>query len=150
MITETELNEIEARANAATPGPWEAAGWDVRTKITADDQRGYLITSCQPSAFPENGAANTEFLSHARTDVPALVAEVRRLQGVNARQAETRAEKAEKERDNANAICVFMAGRLNALGFCPRHKICLKGTTSHFICVKCICDWFAEAAEGEK
>lgn len=87
MITETELTDIEARVNAATPGPWEAVGWDVRTKITADDQRGYLIASCQPSAFPENGARNAEFLSHTREDVPALIAEVRRLQSENARQA---------------------------------------------------------------
>ena len=49
--------------------------------------RGYLIASCQPSAFPENGARNAEFLSHTREDVPALIAEVRRLQSENARQA---------------------------------------------------------------
>lgn len=51
-MTEEQLREIEERANAAT------------------DNRGIGI---------ERWVANTEFLAHARTDVPALIAEVRRL-----------------------------------------------------------------------
>lgn len=63
MITETELDAIEARANAATPGPWDEPG------------------------FSALDACDARFVAHARTDVPRLIAEVRRLQSENARQA---------------------------------------------------------------
>jgi hypothetical protein len=64
------LDDIEARSKTATPWPW------------INDPLGDVITEngvqiCDYIAYD----ANREFVAHARADVPALVAEVRRLQG---------------------------------------------------------------------
>ena len=56
-MDEAKLSEIEARARAATPGPW-------------------LVCAAED-------AAEGLPVAHAREDVPALVAEVRRLQKAN-------------------------------------------------------------------
>lgn len=73
-----ELAEIEARANAATPGPWEThVTYCVITLRYGDD--GYLVADCGASESPDCCEGNAPFIAHARTDVPALVAEVRRL-----------------------------------------------------------------------
>jgi hypothetical protein len=76
-MTDAELDAIEARCRAATSGPWgfrplvaiesaarEVVGIDWITEDTAD-----------LALRDEDGA----FIAAARTDVPALVAEVRRL-----------------------------------------------------------------------
>jgi hypothetical protein len=85
-MTDEELAGVEARANAATTGPWE---WKVR-----DDSgplamhSGDVIVFDDGTAWGEygspmhNAAADATFIAHARTDVPALVAEVRRLRGL--------------------------------------------------------------------
>lgn len=87
-MDEAKLSEIEARAKAATEGPW-SVGEEFRTHVVdgafAGDDR--LPVASQPSnglgatAWDE---ANATFIAHAREDVPALVAEVRRLREVNA------------------------------------------------------------------
>jgi hypothetical protein len=67
-MTDDELTAIEARANAATPGPWKdnrAAG------ISGDGGEPVIGLPC-----------NVDFVINARTDIPALVAEVRRLRGI--------------------------------------------------------------------
>lgn len=79
-MTEEQLQEIEAGAAAATPGPWRVG--------TSD--KGSVF--CPFALAPEgpNGERNllrlnpnfrvmedVAFIAHARTDVPALVAEVR-------------------------------------------------------------------------
>ena len=66
-MTEAEIDAIEARANAATEGPWK-----VLPPCMVTDGRGMVIART-------NDSCNDEFISHARTDVPALIAEVRRL-----------------------------------------------------------------------
>ncbi|MHB8406220.1 MAG: hypothetical protein ACYDCJ_12435 [Gammaproteobacteria bacterium] len=67
-----DLDAIEARANAATPGPWDTDEYDggLRSTVTAGP-----ITSDE----------DYDFIAHARTDVPALIAEVRRLRAIEAR-----------------------------------------------------------------
>lgn len=73
-MTDIDLDAIEARANAATPGPpW---GWAV-----SDDRRWVDVTArghdrVIATTYDDDLAA---FIAHARTDVPALVAEIRRL-----------------------------------------------------------------------
>lgn len=66
------LNEIEARANAATEGPWEAdwrfTGWDISGN--EDDGLPALIAS---DAYGEDA----EFIAHARADVPDMAAALR-------------------------------------------------------------------------
>lgn len=73
-----DLAAIEARANAATRGPWGV-------EQSPNDLYSALVvgTALDPGA-PELAAcltrADAEFIAAARTDVPQLVAEVRRLE----------------------------------------------------------------------
>lgn len=66
-----QLAEIKARCDAATPGPWYADGW-----AAWDDLENTFV---ELSDF----GADAKFIAHARTDIPALVAEVERLQNEN-------------------------------------------------------------------
>lgn len=87
-MTPEQLDAIEQRAQAATDGPWHSLGntigAEVKTCTCAGHIPGHgheqfcglegpLITGAEPT--------DAEFIAHARTDVPELVAEVRRLQG---------------------------------------------------------------------
>ena len=80
-MTEDELATIEARANASQPGPW----WVVTVGKDHDDGPSHIIMSEYVSiteAFAGGEiphAVDAEFMANARTDVVALVAEVRRL-----------------------------------------------------------------------
>ena len=90
-MTEDELAAAEARAAAATPGPWErcdAGTWQHgryrRTEVFVrrpDDDVAIASDILDPES-DEVSDANADFIAHARTDVPALVAEVRRLRAV--------------------------------------------------------------------
>lgn len=75
-MTDEELDAIEARANAATPGPWT---WET----DYEEEGGYFLDG---SDGEDVGWARSEpdivFITAARVDVPALVAEVRRLRAV--------------------------------------------------------------------
>jgi len=75
------LDEIEERCEKATGGPWwndcgviHAPHWD------SDLPEG---VACHPAdTYNGNGKdwdADAEFIAHAREDIPALVAEIRRL-----------------------------------------------------------------------
>lgn len=77
-MTEEQLQAIEARAAAATEGEW-----------FANNNDGYSIWRIKAPGFiaiadvigdSAETDANAAFIAHAREDVPALVAEVRRLQ----------------------------------------------------------------------
>lgn len=69
-MTESELQAIEARAEAATEGPWHSE--DGLVDMGMDKPTIDLIRE-------DNCRANADFIAAARTDIPALVAEVRRL-----------------------------------------------------------------------
>ena len=104
------LNEIEARANAASPGPWEAGDryyCQASDKCDCRQDYGPLIDTYQHPAWgtmhvhradepwwhdgvlyrPAGGApgevcrdtttTDTEFIAHARTDVPDMSAALR-------------------------------------------------------------------------
>lgn len=75
-LTAERLAEIEARANAATPGPWYAE----HRGVVAGACREVIdiVDDCAVSGWRDY-PANQAFIAHAREDVPALVAEVRRL-----------------------------------------------------------------------
>jgi hypothetical protein len=86
-IDDHDLEEIERRAAAATPGPWQEF-IDARDDISGDD---FIMTGGMANHGPdiyvshENvpaPAADLEFIAHARQDVPRLVAEVRRLRAL--------------------------------------------------------------------
>lgn len=94
-MTNDELKAIKSRADAATAGPWEA---EVRQDRSDDEPRVYGINTayddpdCDPkyprrirlvetdSGYYPPKREDAEFMAHARTDVPALVAEVERWQ----------------------------------------------------------------------
>lgn len=69
-----DLEAIEARANAATPGPQGivtgGASFEFKTIVVNDPGEWLAFVKSQ-----EDG----RFFAHARTDIPALIAEVRRL-----------------------------------------------------------------------
>lgn len=87
-----DLDAIEARANAATPGPWLVVGpcgdcgrfhaAEARFEREVGEFGAYYaswhpaIDGCTPDGGREHDA---DFIAAARTDIPALVAEVRRL-----------------------------------------------------------------------
>ena len=78
------LNEIEARANAATEGPWEWEGksdemWpqgENSLMATGGAEPEYVLMAWGYDAYGITAEcdADAEFIAHARTDVPALVA----------------------------------------------------------------------------
>ena len=99
-MDEQRLAEIEARVNAASPAPWWYDGWysvvfgprpevvdswnyDVNRRVfddgSAGDEYGQVIDMEGPDAA---------FIMQARTDVPDLIAEIRRLQGALNAQAQ--------------------------------------------------------------
>ena len=74
-MTEQELSEIEARARAATPGPWQSfiEGRDHESGSNFIKTKGKdieLLGATEP---------DQDFIAHARQDVPRLVDEIRRL-----------------------------------------------------------------------
>lgn len=80
-MTDDELKAIEARANAATPGPWEVEQKEC-TVLRApngppSDQS--LMGDEQYYPWTPDRIEDWQFIAATRTDVPALVAEVRRL-----------------------------------------------------------------------
>lgn len=71
-MTDEELQAIEARERAATDGPWEYLGGVVMNAVQAVNE-GY-----EGLIEPADG----NFIAHARQDIPALIAEVKRLSRV--------------------------------------------------------------------
>ena len=105
--TKTRLEEIEARANAATPGPWESDGtvnegaygsgedcsegfqsyfvWSEKGRIV--DTLNSDVAEVQEEfdedgvhAWDHVGSQNTDFIAHAREDIPWLIARVKKLE----------------------------------------------------------------------
>lgn len=85
-MTEQELAAIEARATAATPGPWTASHRHVHGTPDNDEQSGLGLEIEGPPQASGRGqfarGADATFIAAAREDVPALVAEVRRLRAL--------------------------------------------------------------------
>lgn len=84
-LTEEQLAEIEGRADAATPETWV---WSWSTGWSTDGLGHYLVETARSrivvaiTTREKQGYENALFIAHARTDVPLLVAEVRRLREV--------------------------------------------------------------------
>jgi hypothetical protein len=80
MTDRVDLEAIEARAASATRGPWTQRHRDIGV-----EGPNYLQTLAWTARLADEGTvgvrsvADAEFIAHARTDVPALVAEVRAL-----------------------------------------------------------------------
>jgi hypothetical protein len=100
-LTEAELVDIERRAAAATPGPWFARFFDEVNAMnlvavsTAPDTGGHdrwpdfdhstivAATLVQEPRYADIADQlwdeNAAFIAHARSDIPRLIAEIRRL-----------------------------------------------------------------------
>jgi hypothetical protein len=90
MSQPLDLDQIEARANAATPGPWEEYpeyGPHFYAYLRGSYLRGVGTLSFGDG---EDAEADREFVKHAREDVKAMAAEIRRLR---ARVAELEEER---------------------------------------------------------
>lgn len=77
MTIPLDIDAIEKRCEAATAGPWEYSSRPLIAEIASR-----LFTVCH---WPKSHSApprkeDATFIAHARKDVPALIAEVRRLE----------------------------------------------------------------------
>ena len=86
-LSAQRLAEIESRQAAATPGPWRSMveGRDHRSGDSflmtgGDDHRGPdMYLTWDPVIHEDRRRADQDFIAHARQDIPALAAEIRRL-----------------------------------------------------------------------
>ena len=101
-MSEEELKAIEDRAAKATPGPWSAYEDDHVWQLFAEKSERFSWTDehgeehvtvmamhpwqlikapKQASRYAEYwpGMGDSDFIVHARTDIPALIAEIRSL-----------------------------------------------------------------------
>jgi hypothetical protein len=86
-VSALDLDAIEARAAAATGGPWLLGDGVFDEQLNGDDDwavrvadGSYLCASPDDGVRGGHSKADAEFITNARADVPMLVAEVRRLQ----------------------------------------------------------------------
>lgn len=81
-LTTQQLADITARADAATPGPWCTDDWEIYQGAEYEPGLSMWIgETCRGATTLEQDRADAEFVAAARSDVPALLAEVRRLKG---------------------------------------------------------------------
>lgn len=77
ILSVIDLDAIEARLKAATPGPWQRGShYDV---VTSSRSEGWLVADCGTADSPDEASANVAFIAHAAADIARLLAEVRRL-----------------------------------------------------------------------
>jgi hypothetical protein len=90
-ITDSELDAMGARAEAATPGPWETIhkydGGLYSDHVVSPDRRCIANINAHPNfgGKPYKAKEIAEFIAHSREDIPRLIAEVRRLREENKR-----------------------------------------------------------------
>lgn len=98
MLTDERLAEIEARCNAATPGPWDsctAICGSGDSAIIAPIHGRSCVLALVYAEVDEQGKdvvrsmRDAAFIAAARTDVPDLLAEVRRLRALVGEPAPT-------------------------------------------------------------
>ncbi len=75
------MEAIKARCDAATAGPWKWESWDDRYESVRNELAGVLSPDGGESRYRaiQVDDADAAFIVAARSDVPALVAEVERL-----------------------------------------------------------------------
>lgn len=83
-MTDAELDAIEKRAGAATLGPWRIRrpDHDSPEGPTLVEGPYFLRAHVESPDFAHDTRPDAEFIAAARSDVPALVAEVRRLRAI--------------------------------------------------------------------
>lgn len=73
------FEEIKGRDKAATPGPWF---YNISETAIDSKEKSIVTPEIDGQEFPviRMTYEDADFIAHARTDIPALVAEVERLQ----------------------------------------------------------------------
>jgi hypothetical protein len=77
-VTEQELEAIEARVRATTPGPWSS----IIEGRDQDSGESFIMTDGEDIYVRGGSEADQEFIAHARQDIPRLIAEIRRLRAI--------------------------------------------------------------------
>lgn len=134
-MTELDLDAVEARANAATPEPWDVGdGTEIGLGIEPITGGGFYfdaivaqVTYSSERDGDRQRAANrgvqlqlsapdadAEFIARARTDVPALVAEVKRQQSLF-RAADTAAGIQARRAERAEGKLITLIARLHQM-----------------------------------
>ncbi|MFD6531545.1 hypothetical protein [Streptomyces sp. NPDC060184] len=78
-MDDQRLDEILDRANAATPGPWCTDSWEIYQGAEYEPGISVWIGETCSAGEMDQDRADAEFVAAARSDVPALVAEVQAL-----------------------------------------------------------------------
>lgn len=87
MMEDVELEVIEARCEAASPGPWKSfiegrdrwSGDDFIRISDSDDEPDMYVSRATDEGRRPRSANDLDFIAAARQDVPKSVAEIRRL-----------------------------------------------------------------------
>jgi hypothetical protein len=79
VMTNKELEAIGWRADVATPEPWESLTYECSCHEDGQDDN-YVRGPRSTNGEVVMCERDADFVAHARSDVPALVKEVRRLQ----------------------------------------------------------------------
>jgi hypothetical protein len=89
-----DLDAIQARCDAATPGPWSVVmlsvdprrDWGALCQIKPGTEKTWRRTAGEQvrtiTHFEDGASKDMSFAAHARTDVPVLLAKVKRLREV--------------------------------------------------------------------
>lgn len=70
------IDEIENRLKAATPGPWVSIKNEVRTTVPSKRDPNWCDWICKCQVIPlahESNLTNAEFIAHAPTDIERLI-----------------------------------------------------------------------------
>jgi hypothetical protein len=84
ILTPAELDEIQARVNKATEGPWEYSCGIISQNVAPFDSIVDLEDNYHPLGNYQTlilDESNAAFIAHARTDIPRLLATVRSQAG---------------------------------------------------------------------
>lgn len=87
-VTGVDVEHTKALEAAATPGPWEAYPH-------RQDVKGIAHIRIPLAMHPTAWTADAEFIAHARTALPALVAAVERAQALHSCTRSLRCEECE-------------------------------------------------------
>lgn len=82
ILTDEQIARIEARLNAATPGPWTIVRYgDGDSLVLHSDSDNRVCFMATPGSHgdPAKIAADARLIARAREDIPALIATVRAL-----------------------------------------------------------------------
>lgn len=156
------IEEIKAREQAATPGPWivgdgtKQSFFNGKNAVISQDGR-YVVAdrAVYPDVpdFNEQVFFNMAFIAHSRTDIPALIAEVERLTEEN---AETKARldrfveagfKVGEENATLKKALELMCEQFKDEGNCILEGC--TGLTCIQDCAKCMHDYFIHQAQEQ-